>query len=173
MHFQTLTATGFWPPIITIAPRTPRKSYMKAFGLSKLGLGDGASATDAANNGCPSRKFVAGEKFWVTGIAAQKDGILVSTFSDPYPMTLQEIRFATTGRSSSRFVKGSVPPVDDFVKTVFEVITVQPADERSGRSGQPGQSGPISRQRRPQIRRLWRILRRRLRRPILRRRPLP
>src|SRR5580698_3006035 len=44
----------------------------------------GGSAADAANNGCASRKFVAGEKFWITDIKVQKDGILFSTFSDPY-----------------------------------------------------------------------------------------
>jgi hypothetical protein len=54
--------------------------------LSRFGLGSGASVTDAANNGCTSRKFVAGEKFWITGIVAQKDGILVSTFSDQVPV---------------------------------------------------------------------------------------
>lgn len=115
------------------------KSYMKAFGLSKLGLGDGASATDAANNGCPSRKFVAGEKFWVTGIAAQKDGILVSTFSDPFDdPSGSQVRYY--GEIKFPFVKGSVPPVDDFVKTVFEVITVQPA-ENQGDQGNQGNQG--------------------------------
>ena len=62
------------------------KDAVKSFGFGHIPVfGSGTSATDAANNGCPSRKFVAGEKFWITGIAAQKDGILVSTFSDPYP----------------------------------------------------------------------------------------
>ncbi|MGA2833254.1 MAG: hypothetical protein ABSE55_09310 [Terracidiphilus sp.] len=110
------------------------KSYAKAFGLSRLGLGGGASVTDAANNGCPSRKFVAGEKFWITGIVAQKDGILVSTFSDPFGDTryFGELKFP--------FVKGSVPRVDDFVKTFAEVITVQPADD-SGNQGDQGSQG--------------------------------
>jgi len=110
------------------------KSYAKAFGLSRFGLGSGASVTDAANNGCPSRKFVAGEKFWITGIVAQKDGILVSTFSDPFGDTRYygEIKFP--------FAKGSVPPVDDFVKTFAEVITIQPADD-SGNQGDQGDQG--------------------------------
>ncbi|MGA3011743.1 MAG: hypothetical protein ABSD72_15910 [Terracidiphilus sp.] len=110
------------------------KSYAKAFGLSRFGLGGGASVTDAANNGCPSRKFVAGEKFWITGIAAQKDGILVSTFSDPFGDTRYygELKFP--------FVKGSVPPVDDFVKTFAEVITVQAADDSGNQSDQGNQA---------------------------------
>lgn len=115
------------------------KSYVKAFGLGKLGLGGGASVTDSASNACQSRKFVAGEKFWVTGIAALRDGILVSTFSDPFPDSsgsqtryYGEIKFA--------FPKGSVPPVDDFVKTVFDVITVQPAENQGNQGDQGNQS---------------------------------
>jgi hypothetical protein len=109
------------------------KSYAKAFGLSRFGLGGGASVTDAANNGCPSRKFVAGEKFWITGIVAQKDGILVSTFSDPFgdDRYYGEIKFP--------FAKGTVPPVDDFVKTFAEVITVQPVDDSGSQGDQGGQ----------------------------------
>jgi len=100
------------------------KDAAKSFIRGKLPFGGGGSVKDAANNGCTSRKFVSGEKFWVTDIALQKDGILVSTFSDPYNDTryFGEIKFP--------FPKGSVPPVDDFVKTVSEVMTVQPADDK-------------------------------------------
>ena len=46
------------------------KDAAKAFGLGKIPVfGGGTSASDAANNGCASRKFVAGEKFWITGVA--------------------------------------------------------------------------------------------------------
>jgi hypothetical protein len=117
------------------------KDAVKSFGFGHIPVfGGGTSASDAANNGCPSRKFVAGEKFWVTGIAAQKDGILVSTYSDPYPDAsgnqvhyYGEIKFA--------FAKGSAPPVDDFVKTVSEVITVAPADDKGGDQGGQGDQG--------------------------------
>jgi hypothetical protein len=109
------------------------KSYVKSFGLSKLGLGGGASVSDSANNACASRKFVAGEKFWVTGIVAQKDGILVSTFSDPF----DDVRYY--GEIKFPFAKGHVPPVDDFVKTVSEVITVQPAENQGNQGDQGGQ----------------------------------
>lgn len=114
------------------------KSYLKAFGLSKIGMGDGASVTDSANNGCPSRKFVAGEKFWITGITAQKDGILVSTFSDPFPdPSGDQVRYY--GEIKFSFAKGSVPLPDSFVKTVSEVLTVQPADDSGGQGGQGSQ----------------------------------
>jgi hypothetical protein len=112
------------------------KDAAKSFLKGRLPFGGGGSVTDAANNGCTSRKFVAGEKFWVTGVTLQKDGILVSTFSDPYNDTryFGEIKFP--------FVKGSVPPVDAFVKTVSEVITVQPADDSDkGDKGDKGGQG--------------------------------
>ena len=73
------------------------KDAAKSFFKGRIPFGGGGSAADAANNGCASRKFVAGEKFWVTGILSQKDGILVSTFSDPYQLN----RSDTTERSSS------------------------------------------------------------------------
>lgn len=108
------------------------KDAAKSFFRGKLPFGGGGSAQDAANNGCTSRKFVAGEKFWVTGIALQKDGILVSIFSDPYNDTryFGEVKFA--------FPKGSVPAPDAFSKTVAEVITVQPADDKGNQSDQKG-----------------------------------
>ena len=111
------------------------KDAAKSFFRGKLPFGGGGSATDAANNGCTSRKFVAGEKFWVTGITLQKDGVLVSTFSDPYNDTRYygEIKFA--------FPKGSVPGPDAFAKTVAEVITVQPADDKDSKGDQSADQG--------------------------------
>lgn len=100
------------------------KDAAKSFLRGRLPFGGGGSAADAANNGCPQRKFVAGEKFWITGVLLQKDGILVSTFSDPY----NDVRYY--GEIKFLFPKGPVPPVDAFVKTVSEVITVQPPDDK-------------------------------------------
>jgi hypothetical protein len=117
------------------------KDAVKSFGFGHIPVfGGGTSATDAANNGCPSRKFVAGEKFWITGVTPQKDGILISTFSDPYPdASGNQVRYY--GEIKFPFVKGAVPPVDDFVKTVAEVITVAPADDKGDQGGQSGQGG--------------------------------
>jgi len=110
------------------------KDAAKSFGLGHIPVfGSGTSAADAANNACASRKFVAGEKFWVTGVTVQKDGILISTFSDPY----SDVRYY--GEIKFPFPKGSVPPVDDFVKTVSEVITVQPPDDKASQGDQGGQ----------------------------------
>ncbi|MGA2888343.1 MAG: hypothetical protein ABSE51_09855 [Terracidiphilus sp.] len=110
---------------------TRAKDLAKSFLRKSMPFGSGAN--DAAGNGCPSRKFVAGEKFWITGIALQKDGIVVSTFSDPY----NDVRYY--GEIKFPFPKSSVPAVDDFVKTVSEVITVQPADDKGDQANQGGQ----------------------------------
>jgi hypothetical protein len=110
--------------VLTANMNNRAKDAAKSFLRGRLPFGGGGSATDAANNGCTSRKFVAGEKFWVTGVTLQKDGILVSTFSDPY----NDVRFY--GEIKFLFSKGSVPPVDDFVKTVSDVITVEPSDDK-------------------------------------------
>jgi hypothetical protein len=116
------------------------KDAAKAFFKGRLPFGGGGSAADAANNGCASRKFVAGEKFWISGITLQKDGILVSTFSDPY----SDVRYY--GEIKFPFAKGSVPAADDFAKTVAEVITVVPSDDKGGsndqQTAQNSQSAP-------------------------------
>jgi len=106
------------------------KSALKGWGKGIL-TGGGSDVAGAANNGCPSRKFVAGEKFWVTGVSIQKDGIVVSTYSDPYndARYYGEIKFMYPN-------KGAVPPVDAFVKTVQEVITVAPSDDKGGQTDQ-------------------------------------
>lgn len=83
----------------------------------------GGSASDAVNVGCTPRTFVAGEKFWVTGVSLQKDGVLVSTFSDPY----NDVRYY--GEIKFPFPRGSVPTADDFAKSVAEVITPQPREK--------------------------------------------
>lgn len=101
------------------------KSYLKG----KF-FGGGASITDAANNGCSTRKFVAGEKFFVTDIQLKNNAIVVSTLSDPY----NDVRYYA--EIDFPFTKGApVPPVDDFVKTVNEVITVVPSDDKDKDKG--------------------------------------
>jgi hypothetical protein len=138
-------------------------SMAKSYFMSKIGMGNGlaggaADAAKAAQDAqaktlCTSRKFLTGEKFWVTGITAQPDGILVSLFSDPYSDVRYygEIKFffptgpaAAAAPPDGHHRKGGVPPppprvapaVDDFVKTVAELITVVPPDDQSNLSAQ-------------------------------------
>ncbi len=79
----------------------------------------------------PQRKFVAGEKFWVTGIDFQADGVVFDVYSDPF----NDVRYY--GQLKFPFPKDSIPPADELVKNVEEVITVQPADD-SGNGGSGG-----------------------------------
>ena len=115
------------------------KDAAKNFVRGKLPFGGGGGGvSDAANNGCASRKFVSGEKFWITDIRIAKDnsGIIVSTFSDAYNNIRYygEIKFPFPS-------KASVPPVDDEVKTVAEVLTVVPSDDAGkGQSSGASQS---------------------------------
>src|SRR5580700_8277320 len=56
-----------------------------------------------------SRHFVTGEKFWVTGIAPQSDGVVFTLFTDAY----NDVRYQCT----LKFVypKGSTPSTDDVL----------------------------------------------------------
>jgi hypothetical protein len=120
------------------------KDAAKNFVRGKLPFGGGSSVSSSASNGCASRKFVAGEKFWITDIEIAKDnsGIIVSTFSDPYNDTRYygEIKFPFPSKTS-------VPPVDDEVKTVAEVLTVVPSDDAGkGQSSGASQSSSADKQ---------------------------
>ncbi|MGA9669170.1 MAG: hypothetical protein WBQ94_08180, partial [Terracidiphilus sp.] len=115
----------------------------KSWALGKIPVfGSQTSASDAANNGCPSRKFVAGEKFWVTAVTPQKDGIVVAIFSDPYqdPSNPSGDKVHFYGEIKFMFAKGSTPAPDDFVKTVAELFTVAPGDD-SDKGNQGNQGG--------------------------------
>jgi hypothetical protein len=115
--------------ILTVSTKGRAGDFAKKALFGKL-TGSGG-VTDAANNACATRKFVAGEKFWVTNIEIAKDGkgIVVTAFSDPYndKRYLTNILFPFPG--------GSAPPVDAEVKTVAEVFTVQPAEDDKADKG--------------------------------------
>jgi hypothetical protein len=112
--------------ILSSNQKNRAKDAASSFLKGHMPFGGGGSATDAANNGCATRKFVSGEKFFVYDIKNQKDGIVVDTISDPY----NDVRYY--GEIKFMFPHNAVPPVDDFVKTVHEVITVQPSDDDKG-----------------------------------------
>jgi hypothetical protein len=70
-----------------------------------------------------SRNFVTGEKFWVTRIDVQADGVVFYLFTD----AIQDVRYYST----LKFVypKGATPSTDQVVSTVGEVLKVQPDDD--------------------------------------------
>ncbi|MGB8534805.1 MAG: hypothetical protein WCD57_00205, partial [Acidobacteriaceae bacterium] len=109
---------------VLAANYTPRATdALKKWGIGHIpGIAGGTSASDAANNACASRRFVTGEKFWVTEVVAKNDHILIRTFSDPFPdPSRNQVRYY--GEITFPFAKHSVPSVDDFVKTVSQVMT--------------------------------------------------
>jgi hypothetical protein len=98
------------------------------------GIGSLASQANVQN-----RTFVSGEKFWVTKIDLQDDGVVFWLFSDPISDTryYSELKFP--------YPKGSPPDADHLLKTVEEVLTVQADDsgddKKQSASAGSGSSG--------------------------------
>jgi hypothetical protein len=81
------------------------------------GLGDKAPA---------SRTFVAGEKFWLTKIDVRTNGKDPGVVLDFFTDAISDVRYA--GRLTIQFGTASPTP-ENALKTVSEVITVQPSDD--------------------------------------------
>jgi len=77
----------------------------------------GQNTTDIAQ-----RKFVDGEKFWITSYTVQNDAVLLMFYSDPF----NDVRYY--GQLKIPFPKGAVPPADDVMKTINEVVTAEPME---------------------------------------------
>jgi hypothetical protein len=84
------------------------------------------------------RKFVDGEKFWVTGFVVKDDGVTFAFYSDPYA----DVRYF--GQVKFPFSKKSVPAADDFVKTVTEVVTAESTEEEKPSASQQPVSPPVN-----------------------------
>ena len=89
----------------------------------------GVSSVAAAVPNVDQRTFVAGEKFWVTGIEAHDDGIVFDLLSDPY----SDVRYYSTLKFPLN--RGSLPTADQMLKTVEEVVKVQPSDDSAAGGG--------------------------------------
>jgi hypothetical protein len=87
--------------------------FGRDFAISMLTPGGGTSSS------YPQRKYVAGEKVWITAFAAQKDGVTLQFYSDA---DANYIRYY--GQLKIPFAKGPIPPADDVMKTIAEVVTV-------------------------------------------------
>jgi hypothetical protein len=95
----------------------------------KVSMGFGGTlawgmAIGGSTDSIPQRKFVAGEKFWVTGFTVGDNSVNFQFISDPF----NDVRYY--GDLKFPFPKGGVPPADEMLKTVAEVVTVQ-ADENA------------------------------------------
>jgi hypothetical protein len=106
-----------------------------AYGVHQKLQGFGSMIGHPPPQTVQGRQFVTGEKFWVTGIAVQPDGVLFTLFSDPY----QDIRYY----SQLKFIypKGSNLSADQVLSLVAEVLTVQADDSaKSDDSGNQQQA---------------------------------
>lgn len=77
------------------------------------------ASADCGN--APARKFVAGEKFWVTKayIDSGDDGVTFRLYSDPY----NDVRY--WAELKFPFPQRSLPPADQLMSTIAEVFKVQ------------------------------------------------
>ncbi|MGA7921795.1 MAG: hypothetical protein WCA38_19210, partial [Candidatus Acidiferrales bacterium] len=103
--------------------RTPPQSTYKngtiSFGFAaNMAWNVALSTVNQQPANIPQRKFVAGEKFWVTDYSVRDDGVYFTFFSDPF----NDVRYHT--QLKVFFPKGKFPPTDDVMKTIAEVISV-------------------------------------------------
>lgn len=100
----------------------------------------GLSSVAASVPNVDQRTFVSGEKFWVTGIEAQDDGIVFNLLSDPY----NDVRYYSTLKFP--YPKGSAPAADAMMSTVAEVVKVAPSDDSASSGGDAKQSSGSAQQ---------------------------
>lgn len=70
----------------------------------------------------PQRRFVTGEKFWVTGMEVTDKHVLLQVYSDPY----DNVRYYAVLKFP--YKKNNIPPPDEVMNTIADVVTVEPAD---------------------------------------------
>jgi hypothetical protein len=111
----------------------------------RLGMGFGAnmsvdmqlgSVEQGVNHlNVPQRKFVSGEKVWITGALIKEDGVILQLYSDAY----DNVRYF--GQIKFPFAKKTIPPADEMMKTIAEVVTAD-APEGSDASAAPPPAAP-------------------------------
>jgi len=107
----------------TVAP--PTSTYKNG----KVGMNFGAQLSwnmqlgGTNSDAVPKRTFVAGEKFWITAFNVEDDGVVFTFFSDPY----NDVRYY--GKLKVPYPnKHAIPPADEMMKTIAQVIAVQADD---------------------------------------------
>jgi hypothetical protein len=107
----------------TAAIASPTNTYKNgtiSFGFgANMAWGMALAPANQQTTAIPQRKFVTGEKFWVTDYAVKPDGVVFQFYSDPY----NDVRYY--GQLKFPFVKNVAPPADDMMKTIEEVITAE------------------------------------------------
>jgi hypothetical protein len=127
----------------TASPRPPLNTYKHGKISQSVGRDFAigmSSAPGTTANDYPHRKFVNGEKFWITDLAVHKDAIVLQLFSDPYG----DVRYYADLKFP--LDKGAIPTLDQARAMIAEVIAVDSgsasqAPEASAPSGQNGNAG--------------------------------
>lgn len=105
-------------------PTSTYKNGAVSFGTgAQMSWGMTLGLANQQANAIAQRKFVNGEKFWVTAYEVHADGVILLFYSDPFGDT----RYY--GKLKFPFQKGKFPAADDLMKTIAEVITVDAAQE--------------------------------------------
>lgn len=101
----------------------PTRNFYKNGTISQGGLLSvlnklGNASMGGGNDANTIRKFVSGEKFWVTKILVENDGVTFTFLSDPF----QDVRYESTLKF--QYGKGQAPAADQLLATIGEVIKV-------------------------------------------------
>jgi hypothetical protein len=106
-------------------PNTYRNGKISVtFGDRMLwGVAAGRNSTNL--NEIPQRTFTAGEKFWITDIAPQKDAVFLMLYSDPY----NGLRYYA--QLKIPYPKGSRPSAEDVMKLIAETVTMDTAAQNA------------------------------------------
>lgn len=122
----------------SIEAKAPMTSTYKNGNISygfgaKVGWGASLGLASQGKNASeiPQRKFVAGEKFWITSYTAQNDAVLLQFYSDPF----DGVRYY--GQLKIPYPKGAIPAAEDVMKTIAEVVTAEPVQDAKQDSPQP------------------------------------
>ena len=116
------------PPTSTYKDGKLSMGFKDTFGTNMV-LSSYQSGANVTN--VPQRKFVSGEKFWITAFTVKDDAVILATFSDPFG----DVRYY--GQLKFPFQKHNIPPADDVLKTIAEVVTVEPPDDSAATNATP------------------------------------
>ena len=102
----------------------------------RIGQGFGTQMMMSGKNRI-MRRFVPGEKCWVTAVSVQNDGVSIGLYSDPY----NDVRYYAILKIPFPNKK-EVPPVDSVMGTIAEVLTVVSPSGGQGGTPPPAQAAP-------------------------------
>jgi hypothetical protein len=125
-------------PVNAGAPANTYKNGKLSAGMFMWKLGLGISKIDP--NTIPQRQLLPGEKFWVVNYTVKKNGVVLKLWTDA---DSNNVRY--WGWLEIPFAKNQVPPADDVMKTLAEVLDADtPAQAAPAAQSAPPQSVPVS-----------------------------